>query len=187
MSDFISILREREVPDWLRAAYGLVFLIALAHAVVTKDALTCCPPGYTDADILTFVHCVQSAVGWTLVVIAIVEVTTVMVFMVPKVYYGIKEKGERDGIVKGREEGRKEGKAEGIAEGVEKGKVEGKAEGIAEGRVEGRAEGKAEGKAEGERAERERTLDAMREAGVDDETRRRVEDAIFRRARRNGS
>ena len=139
MSDFISILREREVPDWLRAAYGLVFLIALAHAVVTKDALTCCPPGYTDADILTFVHCVQSAVGWTLVVIAIVEVTTVMVFMVPKVYYGIKNKGI----------------------------------------------------AEGERAERERNLaavrDEMREAGVDDETRRRVEDAIFRRARRNGN
>ena len=139
MSDFISILREREVPDWLRAAYGLVFLIALAHAVVTKDALTCCPPGYTDADILTFVHCVQAAVGWTLVVIAIVEVTTVMVFMVPKVYYGIKEKG------------------------------------------------KAEGKAEGERAERERNLDAVREAGLDEETRRRVEDAIARRARRNPS
>ena len=136
MSDFISILREREVPDWLRAAYGLVFLIALAHAVVTKDALTCCPPGYTDADILAFVHCVQAAVGWTLVVIAIMEVTTVMVFMVPKVYYGIKEKG----------------------------------------------------KAEGERAGRERTLAAMREAmrnaGVDDETRRRVEDDV---ARRNGS
>ena len=121
MSDFLNILREREVPDWLRAAYGLVFLIALAHAVVTKDALTCCPPGYTDADILTFVHCVQSAVGWTLVVIAIVEVTTVMVFMVPKVYYGIKEKGEREGAVRGREEGRKEG----IAEGVEKGKAAG--------------------------------------------------------------
>ena len=164
MSDFISILREREVPDWLRAAYGLVFLIALAHAVVTKDALTCCPPGYTDADILTFVHCVQSAVGWTLVVIAIVEVTTVMVFMVPKVYYGIREKGERDGVVKGREEGRKEG----IAEGMEK--------------------GKAEGRAEGERAERERNLaavrDAMRNAGVDEETRRRVEDDV---ARRNGN
>ena len=153
MSDFISILREREVPDWLRAFYGLVFLVTFVHAVVTENALTCCPPGYTN--IYTFVHCVQSAVGWTLVVIAIVEVTTVMVFMVPKVYYGIKEKGERDGIVKGREEGRKEG----IAEGVEK----------------------------GERAERERNLDAMREAGVDDETRRRVEDAIFRRARRNGS
>ena len=136
MSDFISILREREVPDWLRAAYGLVFLIALAHAVVTKDALTCCPPGYTDADILTFVHCVQAAVGWTLVVIAIVEVTTVMVFMVPKVYYGIKEKG----------------------------------------------------RAEGERAGRERALaavrDAMRNAGVDEETRRRVEDDV---ARRNGN
>ena len=119
MSDFISILREREVPDWLRAAYGLVFLIALAHAVVTKDALTCCPPGYTDADILTFVHCVQSAVGWTLVVIAIVEVTTVMVFMVPKVYYGIKEKGEREGVVKGMEKGREEGRAEGREEGVD--------------------------------------------------------------------
>ena len=132
MSDFITILREREVPDWLRAAYSLVFLVALAHAVATKDALTCCPPGYTDADILTFVHCVQAAVGWTLVVIAIVEVTTVMVFMVPKVYYGIKGKGEREGIVKGVDA----------------------------------------------------TLDAMREAGVDEETLRRVE-AIARRARRN--
>ena len=143
MSDFISILREREVPDWLRAAYGLVFLIALAHAVVTKDALTCCPPGYTDADILTFVHCVQSAVGWTLVVIAIVEVTTVMVFMVPKVYYGIKGKG----------------RAEGVAEGI----------------------------AKGERAERERILEAMRNAGVDDETRRRVQDELARSAAwRNG-
>ena len=150
MSDFISILREREVPDWLRAFYGLVFLVTFVHAVVTENALTCCPPGYTDADILTFVHCVQSAVGWTLVVIAIVEVTTVMVFMVPKVYYGIKEKG------------RAEGKVEGIAEGMEKG-VE-----------------------KGERAERERNLDAMLEAGVDEETRRRVE-AIARRARRNGS
>ena len=164
MSDFISILREREVPDWLRAGYGLVFLIALAHAVVTKDALTCCPPGYTDADILTFVHCVQAAVGWTLVVIAIVEVTTIMVFMVPKVYYGIKEKGERDGVVKGREEG--------IAEGMEKGRAEGRAEG----RVEGRAEGRAGGVDD--------ALEAMRNAGVDDETRRRVEDDIARRARR---
>ena len=144
MSDFISILREREVPDWLRAGYGLVFLVTFAHAVVTKDALTCCPPGYTDADILTFVHCVQSAVGWTLVVIAIVEVTTVMVFMVPKVYYGIKEKGERDGVVKGI--------------------------------------------AKGERAERERILEAMRNAGVDDETRRRVQDELARSAAwRNGN
>ena len=47
--------------------------------------------------------------------------------------------------------------------------------------------GKAEGIAEGERAERERNLaamrQAMRDAGVDDETRRRVEDDV---ARRNG-
>ena len=42
-----------------------------------------------------------------------------------------------------------------------------------EGRVEGRAEGVDD------------TLDAMREAGVDEETLRRVE-AIARRARRNG-
>ena len=46
MSDFISILREREVPDWLRAFYGLVFLVTFVHAVVTENALTCCPPGY---------------------------------------------------------------------------------------------------------------------------------------------
>ena len=151
MSDFISILREREVPDWLRAVYGLVFLVTFVHAVVTENALTCCPPGYTN--IYTFVHCVQSAVGWTLVIIAIVEVTTVMVFMVPKVYYGIKEKG------------RAEGKVEGIAEGMEKGMEKGKAAGV------------------------DATLDAMREAGFDDETLRRVEDTLARRARRrrNGS
>ena len=45
---------------------------------------------------------------------------------------------------------------------------------------------KNEGIAEGERAERERTLAALREAGVDEETRRRVEDALERSARRNG-
>ena len=163
MSDFISILREREVPDWLRAGYGLTFLVTLAHALATKKALTCCPPGYADGDIFTFVHCVQAAVGWTLVVIAIVEVTTVMVFMVPKVYYGIKEKGEREGAVRGREEGREEGRAEGIAEGVEKGKVE--------------------GKAEGERAERERIAAELDAAGITDpETRR-----IVMNGRRNGS
>ena len=116
MSDFMTILREREAPDWLRAFYCLVFLVTLAHAVVTENALTCCPPGYAN-NISTFVHCVQSAVGWTLVVIAIVEVTSVMVFMVPKVYYGIKEKG--------RAEGKVEGKEEGIAEGMEKGMGEG--------------------------------------------------------------
>ena len=45
-----------------------------------------------------------------------------------------------------------------------------------------RAEGIAEGKAIGERAERERTIAAMREAGFDEETIRRIEDAIARRA-----
>ena len=119
MSDFISILRESEVPDWLRAGYALTFLVTFAHALVTKKALTCCPPGYTDADIFTFVQCGQAAGIWTLTIIAIVEVATIMVFMVPKVYYGIKGKGEREGIVKGREEGRKEGKAEGKAAGVD--------------------------------------------------------------------
>ena len=149
----MTILREREAPDWLRAFYCLVFLVTLAHAVVTENALTCCPPGYAN-NISTFVHCVQSAVGWTLVVIAIVEVTSVMVFMVPKVYYGIKEKG--------RAEGKVEGKEEGIAEGVEKGKAQGVDATLA--------------------AMRE----AMRDAGVDYETRRRVEDDIARRSR-NGS
>ena len=160
----MTILREREAPDWLRAFYCLVFLVTLAHAVVTENALTCCPPGYAN-NISTFVHCVQSAVGWTLVVIAIVEVTSVMVFMVPKVYYGIKEKG--------RAEGKVEGKEEGIAEGMEKG--------MEKGREEGRAEGKAEV---------DSTLaamrEAMRDAGVDYETRRRVEDDIARRSR-NGN
>ena len=58
-----------------------------------------------------------------------------MVFLVPKVYYEIKEKG--------------------------------------------RAEGRAK--------DRAAVAAAMREAGVDDETRRRVEDALARRAWRNGS
>ena len=64
------------------------------------------------------------------------EVTTVMVFLVPKVYYEIKEKGRAEGIVKGREKGRAAVAA------------------------------------------------AMREAGVDEETIRRVE-AIACRARRD--
>ena len=147
MSDFLTHLREPEVPDWLKLLYGLVFLATFTHATLTENALTCCPPAYVNIE--TFVHCVQSAVGWTLVVIAIVEVTTIMVFMVPKVYYGIKGKGEREGIVKGREEGRAEGVDDTLAA----------------------------------------ARDAMRDAGVDDETRRRVEDDIAwraRRARRNG-
>ena len=118
---------------------------------MTKKALTCCPPGYADADIFTFVQCGQAAGIWTFTVIAIVEVTSVMVFMVPTVYYGIKNKG------------RAEGKVEGIAEGMEKGMEKGRAEGVD--------------------ATLAAVRDAMRNAGVDDETRRRVEDDV---ARRNG-
>ena len=55
---------------------------------------------------------------------------------------------------------------EGIAVGVEKGKVEGRAEGVDDALAAAR--------------------EAMRAAGVDDETRRRVEDDIARQARRNG-
>ena len=99
--------------------------------MLTENTLTCCPPGCND--IFTFVHCAQAALAWTLAIMAIVEVTTIMVFMAPKVYYGIKDKG----------------RAEGREEGVDD------------------------------------TLAAMREAGVDEETRRRVEDTIFRRARRS--
>ena len=93
--------------------------------------LSAYPPGY--ADLATFVQCAQAAGAWTAAAIALVEVITFMVFLVPKAYNSIKEKGER--------------------------------------------------------AERERMLaamrEAMRDAGVDDETRRRVEDDIARR-RRNG-
>ena len=163
MSDFITILREREVPDWLRAGYALTFLVTFAHALVTKKALTCCPPGYADADIFTFVQCGQAAGIWTFTIIAIVEVATIMVFMVPKVYYGIKGKGEREGIVKGREEGIAEGMEKGLEKGMEKGRAGGVDDTLAAAR------------------------DAMRDAGFDDETRRRVEDDIARRARRNGN
>ena len=144
MSEFLARLRELEVPGWLRVVYCLIFLVMFAHAVVTEGALTCCPPGYA-GDIETFVHCGQAAGLWTAAAIALVEVITFMVFLVPKAYNKIKD--------------------EGIAVGVERGKAEGRAEGIAEGVDD--------------------TLDAMREAGVDEETLRRVE-AIARRARRNG-
>ena len=131
MSDFLSHVRKTEIPSRLRALYCLIFLAAFIHAVVTEGALKCCPPGYVDLE--TFVQCGQAAGLWTAAAIALVEVITYMVFLVPKAYNKIKD----------------------------------------------------EGRAEGERAERERTLDAMREAGVDEETLRRVE-AIARRARRNG-
>ena len=133
MSDFLAHLQATEFPNRIRALYCLIFLATLTHAVVTEGALTCCPPGYVDIE--TFVHCVQAAAGWTAAAIALVEVITYMVLLVPKAYNKIKN----------------------------------------------------EGIAEGERAERERNLaamrQAMRDAGVDDETRRRVEDDV---ARRNG-
>ena len=72
--------------------------------------------------------------------------------------YGIKEKGERDGIVKG------------IAEGMERGK----------------SAGRTDGRAEGNYQSVDATLEAMREICIDDETRRPVEDLIARRALRNG-
>ena len=140
MSDFLSHLREVEIPSRLRALYCLIFLAALIHALATEGALKCCPPGYVD--LFTFVQCGQAAAIWTGAAIALVEVITYMVFLVPKAYNDIKEKGK----------------------------------------VEGKAEGRAEGVDDALAAARE----AMRDAGVDDETRRRVEDDIVRRARRNG-
>ena len=161
MSELIERLREREVPDWLRALYGVIYLATFAHLALTRGAWTCCPPAYGD-DLATFAHIVQISLGWTGVAVAFLEVTTFMVLLVPKVYYGIKNKGIAEGKIAGR--------AEGIAEG----KVAGRAEGV--------AEGKREGMAAGERSERERIaaeleskLDA---AGITDpETRRMLMDA----------
>ena len=134
MSDFIANLRQLEIPNRLRVLYCLIFLVTFAHAVVTEGALACCLKVY--ADLETFVQCGQAAGLWTAAAIALVEVITYMVLLVPKAYNKIKN----------------------------------------------------EGIAEGERAERERNLAAMREAmrnaGVDEETRRRVEDDV---ARRNGN
>ena len=73
-----------------------------------------------------------------------------------------------------KEEGRREGLAMARAEAREKR--------IAEGREIGRAEGKREGFVVGVDA----TLEAMREVGLDEETRRRLEDALARSAWRNG-
>ena len=72
-----------------------------------------------------------------------------------------------------KEEGRREGLAMARAEAMEKR--------IAEGRETGRAEGKREGFVVGVDA----TLEAMREVGLDEETRRRLEDALARRVWRN--
>ena len=72
------------------------------------------------------------------------------------------------------------------AEAMEKRIAEAKREGFASGFAEGFAASFVEGFAEGERAERERALAAMREVGLDEETRRRLEDALARSAWRNG-
>ena len=112
----IERLREREVPDWLRALYGVIYLATFAHLVLTRGAWTCCPPAYGD-DLATFAHIVQISLGWTGVAVAFLEVMTFMVLLVPKVYYGIKDKGIAEGKIAGRAEGIAEGKREGIAEG----------------------------------------------------------------------
>ena len=95
MSDLMERLREREVPDWLRALYGVIYLATFIHAITTRGAWTCCPPAY--GDFATFAHSVQISFGWTGVAVAFLEVTTFMVLLVPKVYYGIKEKGMAEG------------------------------------------------------------------------------------------
>ena len=105
-----------------------------------------------------FVQRGQAAGIWTLAIIAIVEVMTAMVFLVPDVYNQIKEKGRQEGLAKGR----------------------------AEGRALARAEAREKGRAEGRAAVAAAAREAMRDAGVDDETRRRVEDALARR-NRNGN
>ena len=112
MSELIERLREREVPDWLRALYGMIYLATFTHLALTRGAWTCCPPAYGD-DLATFAHIVQISLGWTGVAVAFLEVTTFMVLLVPKVYYGIKEKGIAEGKVAGRAEGIREGMAEG--------------------------------------------------------------------------
>ena len=128
MSDLLERLRERDMPDWLRALYSVIYLATFFHAITTRGAWTCCPPAYGDFSI--FAHSVQIAFGWTSAAVAALEVLITMVLLVPKVYYGIKEKGERQGV--------------------------------------------------------DEMLEAMKEAGIDDETRRRVEDIRAKRAKRNG-
>ena len=160
MPELIERLREREVPDWLRALYGVIYLATFIHAITTRGAWTCCPPAY--GDFATFAHSVQISFGWTGAAVAFLEVTTFMVLLVPKVYYGIKEKGIA------------EGRRAGIEEGIEVGKREGMAEGKLVGRAEGKREGVAEGMAEGERSERERISAALDAAGITDPEIRRI-------------
>ena len=92
-------------------------------------------------------------------------------------YNRIKDEGRREGLAMARAEAREKR----IAEGREMGRAEGKREGFVEGKREGFAEGKRKGFVEGVDA----TLEAMREVGGDEETIRRVEDILARRAWRN--
>ncbi len=69
---------------------------------------------------------------------------------------------EQSALSNAREEGRLEGREEGRAEGREEGRLEGREEGRLEGRAEGRAEGRLEG--------REQIIQAMRNAGIDENT-----------------
>ena len=108
MSDLLDRLRESEVPDWLRALYSVIYLATFFHAITTRGAWTCCPPAYGD-DLATFAHAAQVAFAWTGVGVATTEVLITMVLLVPKVYYGIKEKGVREGEIKGEIKGRAEG------------------------------------------------------------------------------
>ena len=101
MSDLLERLRERDIPDWLRALYSVIFLATFVHAITTQGAWTCCPPAY--GDLATFAHAGQVALAWTGAAIAAMEVLTIMVLLVPKVYYGIKEKGRREGKAEERE------------------------------------------------------------------------------------
>ena len=71
MSDFLGRLREREIPDWLRALYGVVYLVTFIHAILTRGAWTCCPPAYGDLE--TFAHAVQTAFGWTAATVSAME------------------------------------------------------------------------------------------------------------------
>ena len=187
-SNFREFLRESDPPDWLKVLYALVFLGTFVHAMLTWDAWTCCPPAYGES--AKFVHAVQAAAGWTAATASLMEVITAMVFLAPKVYRIIKEKGIAEGVERGRSEGREEGIAEGMERGRSVGKSEGIAEGMERGRSAGREEGRSEGRAEGRSAGKfegvDATLEAMREAGFDEDARRRVEDILARRAWRNG-
>ena len=116
MSDLLNRLRERDVPDWLRALYSVIYLATFVHAIIARGAWTCCPPAYGD-DLATFAHAAQVALAWTGATVAAMEVLIIMVLLVPKVYYGIKEKGMREGEIKGRAEGEIEGERKGIIKG----------------------------------------------------------------------